>query len=253
MDERLHEKFRGMGLKNRVNLCCILFLVIPVAFAVGTESNALSYWNERGNNLFNQGNTTGAIDCYNKAIELGNQTNAPIFNEIVIQSGYRMDALDRNNSTQVYLKICAEPTSFIKGTQNPDSEDISLCFDVSNPNNMHMRIGNIYTNVLKYSSIKNPKIIENFGVKKTRGYFCNIEPEIGSYKCIQTLNDDEFIDLAPGELEHFAINVRTDTPGIYEMRISLNYAIGSETNSITVGDVPGMIGFFDKETAQSRE
>lgn len=240
-------------LKNWVNLWCVLFLVMPVALALGTESNAISYWNERGNNLFNQGNITGAINCYNKAIELGNQTNAPIFNEIVIQCGYRMVALDKNNSTQVFSKICAEPTSSIKGQQNPDLGDITLCFDVSNPNNMHMRIGNIYANVLKYNSIKDLKIIENFGVKKTRGYFCNIEPKIGSYKCNQTLNDDEFIDLAPGELEHFAINLRTENPGIYKMEIGLEYAIGCETNSIIVGEVPEMIGFFDKEIAQSHE
>jgi hypothetical protein len=240
-------------LKIWVNLWCVLLLVMPIALAIGTESNAVSYWNELGNNLFNQGNITGAINCYNKAIELENQTNAPIFTEIVIQCGYRMDALDKNNSTQVFSKICAESTSSIGCQRNPDSEDITLCFDVSNPNDMHMRIGNIYANVLDYNSIRNPKIIENFGVKKTRGYFCNIEPKIGSYKCIQTLNDNEFIDLAPGDLEHFAIDVRTDTPGIYKMRIDLDYVIGSETNSIIVGDLPEMIGFFNKKIAQSQE
>lgn len=233
-------------LKNWVNLSCALFLVMLVALAVGTESNALSYWNDQGNDLFNQGDITGAINCYDKAIKLGNQTNAPIFNEIAIQCEYRMDALDKNNNTHVFSKICAEPTSSVKGQPNLDSEGLTLSFDVSNPNSMHMRIGNIYINIIKYNSTGNSKIIENFGVKKTRGFFCSIEPEIGSYKCIQTLNDDEFIDLAPGELEHFAINANTDTPGVYQMEISLDYAIGSETNSIIVGDMPEMIGFFDE-------
>jgi hypothetical protein len=236
-------------LKNVANLWYVLFLAMSVALAAGTESNAVSYWNEMGNNLFNQGNITGAIYCYNKAINLGNQTNAPIFNKISTQCGYCMDALDKNNSAQVYSKICAEPISSIKGQQNPDSEYFSLSFDVSNPNSMHMRIGDIFINVIKYNSIKRSKVIENFGVKKTRGYFCNIEPGIGSYKCTQTLNNDEFIDIAPGELEHFTVNANTDTPGIYKMSIGLDYAIGSETNSVIVGDVPEMIGFFDNEAA----
>ena len=234
-------------LKCWANLFCALLLVMPVSVALGTDSNAVSYWNELGNNLFNQGNITGAIYCYNKAIELGNQINAPIFNEIVVQCGYRMDARDKNNKTQVFSKICAEPISSIKGQPNEDSEDLTLSFDVTNPNSLHMRIGNIYVKVIKYNSMEISKIIENFGVKKMRGYFCNIEPEIGSYKCIQTFSDDEFIDIPPDELEHFVINANTDTPGVYQMGISLDYAIGSETNSIIVGDVPGMIGLFDKK------
>jgi hypothetical protein len=239
-------------LKNWANLWCALFLVMLVTISEGTESNAVSYWNERGNNLFDQGNITGAINCYNKAIELGNQTNAPIFNDIVVQCGYRMDALDKNNNTQVFSKICAEPISTVKDQPNTDSEDLTLSFDVSNPNNMHMRIDKIYIDLIEYNFINNLKIIENFGVKKARGYFCTIEPETGSNNCIKTLNNDEFIDLAPGELEHIIINVNTDTPGIYKMRIGLDYAIGSETNSIIGGNVPGVIGFFDKKIAQSQ-
>lgn len=217
-----------------------------VVLAAGTEINAVSYWIEQGNDRFNQGNYTGAIYCYNKAIELGNQTNAPIFTRIVAQCGYRMDAFDKNNSTQVYSQICAEPTRSIKDQQKPESEDVALCFDVSNPNNMHMRIGNIYTNVFKYNSIKNPKIIENFAKGHNRGYSCNIKPMIGSYKCILTSNDYDFIDLAPNELEHIVINAGSDTPGAYELGIILEYAIGSETNKIAVGDVPGRIGIFDR-------
>ncbi len=152
--------------------------------AAGTESNAVSYWIEQGNNQFNQGNYAGAINCYNNAIKLGNQTNAPIFNEMVTQCGYRMDAIDKNNHTQVFSKICAEPTRIAKTQSNPDSEDFTFSFDATNPNSMHMRISNLYVDVIKYNPIANPKIIKNFGKGYTRGYFCNIEPEIRSYKCV---------------------------------------------------------------------
>jgi len=231
-------------LFERKNVVCILFIML-VHLSLGTENNAVSYWNERGNILFDQGNVSGAIYCYNRAINLGDLTNAPIFGEIVVQSVYRMDALDNNNSTQVFSKICSEPTSSILNPEDSDSECVSLCFDVSNPNNMHMRIDSIYINVTSYNCLKNPKIIKNFGIKKTIGYICNIGPEMASYRCIPTLSNGEFIDLAPGELEHIELSVRTDVPGIYEIEISMNYAIGSETGTIIVGDMPKLIGFFD--------
>lgn len=233
-------------LKSWVILWSVSFSIMLIALAAGTESNAVSYWIEQGNNLFNQGNYPGAVNCYNKAIGLGNQTNAPIFTEIVTQCGYHMDAIDKNNRTHEFSKICAEPTSAFKCQLNSGSENLTLGFDVSNPNSMHMRIGNIYLNVTKYDSIVNPKIIQNFAKGYNRGYFCSIQPEVGSYKCVLTAKDYDFIDLAPNELEHIVINVGTDTPGVYELRISLDYAIGSKANRIILGEVPGMIGFFDE-------
>jgi len=232
-------------LKSWVILWGASLSIILVVLAAGTESNAVSYWIELGNNLFNQGDYPGAINCYNKAIGLGNQTNAPIFTEIITHCGYSMDAIDQNNRTLVFSKICTEPTNSIKGQPNLNPEDLTLGFDVSNPNGMHMRISNIYVNVIKYSSIFNPKIIKNFAKGYNRGYSCNINPAVGSYKCVLTSKDYDFIDLAPKELEHIVINVGTDTSGIYDLRISLDYAIGSEVNQIIVGEVPGMIGFFD--------
>lgn len=231
-------------LKGWVILWGASLSIILVVLAAGTESNAVSYWIEQGNNLFNQGDYPGAINCYNKAIGLGNQTNAPIFTEIITHCGYSMDAIDQNNRTLVFSKICAEPTCSIKD-QHLSSENLTLGFDVSNPNGMHMRIGNIYVNVIKYNAIFNPKIIQNFAKGYDRGYSCNIKETIGSYKCVLTSKDYDFIDLAPKELEHIVINVGTDTPGTYELGISLDYAIGSDVNRIIVGDVPGMIGFFD--------
>ena len=218
-------------------------MIISLALADGTECNAISYWNEQGNNLFNQGNLTGAINYYDKAIELANQTHAPISSELAIQCRYYMNAIDKNNPTQLFSKICAEPTISNEGQQNTDG--LILSFDVSNPNCMHMRLGAIYVKVIKYNYTLNSKIIENFGIKETRRYFCNIEHKVGLYKCIQTFNKDEFIDLAPGELEHFSVNVKTETPGIYKIGVILDYAIGSETNRIVVENVPVMIGFFD--------
>jgi hypothetical protein len=111
-----------------------------------------------------------------------------------------------------------------------------------------MRIGTIYINVTKYNTIVDPKITQSFAKGHNRGYSCSIKQMVGSYKCILTSKDYDFIDLAPNELEHIVINVGTDTPGVYELRISLDYAIGSEANGIIVGEVPGMIGFFDKSS-----
>ena len=229
-------------MKGWVILWGVSLSIMLVVLAAGTESNAVSYWMEQGNNLFNQGDYPGAVKCYNKVIELGNQTNAPIFTEIVPHCGYYMYAVDKDGRTS---KICAEPTSVIKGHPNLSQENLTFGFVVSNPNRMHMMKDNIYVNVTKYSSIANPKIIQNFNKGYTRGYFCNIKPAIGSYKCVLTSKDYDFIDIAPNELEHIAINVYTVTPGTYELRISFDYSIGSEVNTIVVGEGPRMIVFFD--------
>lgn len=240
-------------LKGRAILWGVSLSIILVVLAAGIESNAVSYWIDQGNNLFNQGNYQGARYCYNKAIGLGNQTNAPIFTKIITHCGYSMDAIDQNNRTLVFSKICAEPTNSIKGQPNLNPENLTLGFDVSNPNGMHMRISNIYVNVIKYNSIFNPKIIQNFAKGYNRGYSCSIKPAIGSSKCILTLTDYDFIDLAPNELEHIVINVGADTPGAYELGISLDYAIGSTTNKITVEDVTGIISFFDSSLTSEAE
>lgn len=240
-----------MGLRRWVNSCCVLFLLILIALSTGTEKNAVSYWNERCKTLYNQGNFSEASDCWKRAIELGNQTNAPIFTEITTQCSYRMDAFDKNNSTQVFSNICAEPTGAIQGQPNQDSGDIFLSFDATNHCNMDMRIGNIYVDVIKYNSIVKPKIIQKFAIRKTIGNFCIIEPIIGPYKCKTSLSDNEYIYLAPNESQHFSIIVNTDVPGVYQLEISLDYAIGSETERISVGNIPEMVGFFDRSMIQS--
>jgi hypothetical protein len=242
------------ALKNWMKLGCILSSALLVALAAGMEDNAVIYWNEKCKTLNDQGNNVEASDCWKKAIdELGNQTDAPIFTEIILyECAYRMDAFDKNNSTQVFSKICAEPISILKGQPNPGSEDVFLSFDVTNHDSSEMRIGNIYVDVIKYNQIYNPKIIQKFGVRKTIGNFCNIGPAIGSYKCKTLLDDDEYIYLPPKESEHLSINVNTDVQGIYQLRISLDYVIDGETHRIVVGQVPGMIGFFDRSMLPSQ-
>jgi tetratricopeptide (TPR) repeat protein len=208
----------------------------------GVAKNAIDYWVEQGNNLFEQGNYEEAINYYDKAINLKNHANSPITNEIATQCGYHLDASDRNNSNKVFNGICAEPIGDIKGGSNLDSKGVTISFDISNPNDLDMRISNIYINVSDYSNINNTNVIENFGVKRSRGYLCNIKPIIGSYECMKKSKDYDFIDLAPGELEHIVIDINTYVPGIYHIKIDLDYAIGSETGKITEGYE--LIGFF---------
>jgi tetratricopeptide (TPR) repeat protein len=226
----------GWHMKSQAILCSALFFVMLSVLAAGTEGNVASYWIEQGNTQFNQGDSKEAINCYNKAIELGDQANAPTFSAITTQCGYRMDAVDKNNPTQVFSKIYAEPTS---------TEGLTLIFDVSNPNSVHMGISNISVEVIKYTPIINCKIIQNFGQTYSQGYFCNIEPERRSYECDLTSKDYDHIDLAPNKSVHVAININTDRPGAYGLRIRLGYIIDRETKGIIVGDVPETIGFFD--------
>jgi hypothetical protein len=65
--------------------------------AAGTESNAVTYWNEKCKTLNEQGNNTGASICWTNAIDkIGNQTNAPIFGKITLNECiYRMDATEK--------------------------------------------------------------------------------------------------------------------------------------------------------------
>lgn len=233
-------------MNSRMCLWGVLLLVILVSLASGIERNTIGYWNELGNNLFNQGDTAGAIRCYEKAIGLGNQTNAPIFTKVVTQCRYIMDAINKTNSNQIFSGVCAGPISFSDIQPNSDYGSLTLSFDISNPNNMHMRICNIYIEVIEYIPLMNPKIMEYFCIKKTRGYFCNVKPNKGRYECIPAIGNDEFIDIAPGELEHLAINTSSNTSGAYRIQMNLEYAVGSETRNIIVGDVPGLIGFFNR-------
>jgi hypothetical protein len=193
---------------------------------------------ELGDSLYNQSNYTGAFDCYNKAIELGYQTNAPVFTKIVIHSGYLMNAIEKNNKSNVFKKIYAGPINAIENQPN-------FCFDISNPNKMHMRISNIYVCVSRYNSTCNEKIIQNYAKGYNKGYSCNIKPILGNYKCILTSKDYDFINIAPNELEHAVIDINADTPGVYELTICLDYAIGGVSNRIIVERVPIKIGFFN--------
>jgi len=229
-----------------MNLGYVLFTIMLVTLTLVSGNNAVSYLIEQGNDLFNQGNYSGSINFYNKAIELGNQINAPIFNNIVVQCEFKLDAIDTINQSQSFLKISSGPTSSISDRVRIGSENPSISFDISNPNGMHMRISNIYVNMIKYNRITNPKVLQNFAKGYNRGYSCFIKPAIGSYECVLKADDYDFIDLAPNELEHIVINVGAETPGAYELEISLDYAIGSEAHSINVMDVPVTVSFFDK-------
>jgi hypothetical protein len=222
-------------------ILCIIILIYP---SLG-EDNAISYYLSQGNQEYFRGNYSGAIFWYDKAIESGYHPNSPIISttEVSVPYGYGMRYNEKSNFNNTFY-VSAEPIGIA-----PSEQDFILNFDITNPNNMEMRIKDIYINVVDYCQIENVTIAPYAAAGHTRQYFCNIEPEIRSYRCLKNNNSYDYIKLSSKELENFGIHVKSNTTGIYRLQISLDYSYGSNIGRI-ISNVPEPIGFFDPSTAR---
>lgn len=177
--------------------------------------------------------------------EPANSNLPPLFSkiEVGIPYGYFMEAIDSRDGNKKF-EVYAQPTSKVEGVPNPHSQDIVLSFDITNPNDLEMRIAKIYVEVLEYYSVQILQTHPVASAGETRKYFCNIKNLPASYECRQISNKYDFVKLSRGELEHFGINVNTKIRGIYKLGVSIEYSLAADTKKIVVGDLRKEVGFF---------
>jgi hypothetical protein len=80
---------------------------------------------------------------------------------------------------------------------------------------------------------------------RIRNFDCNIEPQVGRYRCTQDFDDFDYIRLSSGEMETFRININAVAEGIYRLRVAAQYSIGGQTKEIEHDHGLVEIGIFD--------
>ena len=138
----------------------------------------------------------------------------PIWGRIAAGNDIRMilDAIDKNTGQQYYsVRAC----SLLYGG--------SLVFDITNPNEMDMRIIEIYVDVIRFIPIDIVGVWEGDkgGGMMFREYGCDIESDIRRYRCFQISEGFDYIRLSPGEMESFRVYVVAEQEGSYQIRLSM--------------------------------
>ena len=115
------------------------------------------------------------------------------------------------------------------------ASDLTVNFDITNPNSMDVRISEIKIKVERFDNIS-VRIEPLAGMQTKRNYVCQLSTNTDFYKC-EWLNGkpDQYIKLAKNELEHFCINTQTQTAGFYQVSFWVQYVIGSETKTEKAG------------------
>lgn len=170
---------------------------------------------------------------------------SPIFSpiEVDIPYGFIVRATHKNQKDREFF-VNAQSTSEVEGVPSSKAQDICLIFDMTNPQQMEMRMQDIYVEVLDYHEVDILEVSPTLSAGKTRKYFCNIKPNLGIYPCVQLSNEFDYIKLSYGELEHFGISVNTITEGIYKLRVKMTFSVAGEVQGVIVGDVQEEVGFF---------
>lgn len=160
----------------------------------------------------------------------------PLFGRIYSMSRMVLDAVDKNTS-QKYYGIQAYPLIY----------GFHFTFDVTNPNQLDMRILRLYVDVIKFMDADIIGVWEgdSGGAMIVREFGCEIEPNVGRYNCHQISEGFDYIKLSAGEMETFRINVGVVKEGIYRLRLGMEYSTGGETRTIeSDGDILE-VGVFD--------
>jgi hypothetical protein len=160
----------------------------------------------------------------------------PVWGRIYDDSRMIFDAVDRNTG-QEYCGVSAYSLLYSG----------SLVFDVTNPNELDMRIARIYVDVIKFMPVD---IIGVWEGDKGRGmrireYGCDIDASIGRYECFQISEGFDYIKLSPGEMETIRVHIAAAQEGIYQLRLGTEFSIGGATREIEADNNIQQIGFFD--------
>lgn len=223
-----------------------LLLVSLVLVSTPAGANAHKYIKEICDYCSEHSSYATADECYDYALTY--PFDGPIISRIWVipQYGYFIYANEENNNLNRFTRILSEPISKSEGVPSGEFRDISFIFSITNPNDMQMKIEDIYVEVLEYYPIKDVNFEPILMGGEYLDYFCNIKPELGLYKSIPLFNDVDYIKLDPGELESFNISVNTIHQGVYRLGICVEYTIGGRTELIDVRNpIPDCISFVD--------
>jgi hypothetical protein len=164
------------------------------------------------------------------------QHQPPIFGQFFRWTNRVMDAVDIDTGE----KYCGVETySLLYGA--------SFTFDISNPNQLDLRVVRLYVDVLKFIAVNIIGVWQGDmgGGMRVREFGCQIKPAVGSYNCQQISDGFDYIKLSFGEMEAFRINVGVVKTGIYHLRLGVEYSVGGKMNRIEADDQIQEIGVFD--------
>lgn len=164
----------------------------------------------------------------------------PLFGRISMSPLYAwMHGVDSKDAERHFIAPRAYPLGL--------SQNIRLDFDITNPNEIDMRIIGFRVLVIEYVDVEVLDIWARGigGGVSLRKYDCEIKPSIGCYDCGKVSEGFDFIRLSKGELEVFSIELQVDAPGLYRIQVEADYSIGGKTERRLVnGDVID-IAFLD--------
>lgn len=164
----------------------------------------------------------------------------PVCSKIYYTSGwmYELDAVDGNTGER-YNKVLAHPLLY----------DLSLTFEITNPNHFDMRVVRLYVDVIKHIPIDILEVRastrESGRGMRIRDFDCEVASVVGNYGCSSISEDFDYLRLSFGEMEVICINASFWNEGIYHMRVGFEYSIGGEVKKAELEDSIQEIAVFD--------
>jgi hypothetical protein len=231
-----------MGILNITSI----LLIIMVLVSVSSSQDAQSYIKGKCDHCSELGIYSTADECY--AYALTYPQDGPVFSRIWVipQYGYFLYANEEYNNSKIFERILSEPLSESENVPSPELKDILFRFSITNPNDMQMKIEEIYIEVLEYYPIENVRFAPISIGGDILEYFCNIKSSCGLYKCMPLFKDPDYVKLNHGELESFNISINTVHPGVYRLGICVEYTIGGMSRKIDVRNpIPDCVSFID--------
>jgi hypothetical protein len=198
--------------------------------------------------IFGQGRTYAFSECeqayrvLQMYLEKGDRTEQqyqqPVLGQIWAQpASFSMRAVDRTNPRRSFNDIRACPL-----------DTVGLTFDVTNPNELDMRLVRFFVDVAEFTDVNISRIYTGDlgGGAIIRRFTCEIGSRVARFECVQVSDDFDYIRLSSGEMETFRIDVTAPTEGVYRLRLAIEYSIAGEIGTIEADDDIQEIGFFDR-------
>jgi hypothetical protein len=134
-----------------------------------------------------------------------------------------------------------------------DPGGVLLAFDVTNPNQLDMRIVGFCLDMLEYTNVDFVDIWKwsQGGGATYHEFSCTVEPKIGSYRCAQLTEGFDYVKLSCGELDAFRIKVKTGVQGVYRLRLRMQYSIGGRIDGVAIDDDVKVIGFIGRDVCDA--
>jgi len=123
----------------------------------------------------------------------------------------------------------------------------TLKFDITNPNYLEMRLGDVFVDVLHFQRVKVTRIDPPdpgmapggiFGAGANfQHYDCIIKSDLSSYSCKRLSDKYDYVKLSKGELECIVVYVYILDVGIYDLGVTIEYFLGGQAHKARIGTV----------------